>query len=340
MKKLVNGFLLGGVILTLAILTIYRLWLYLPAVAVSTAHEGRVAHRIHAPGTIQARYPITVGARTASAVTELHADQGDRVERGALLALLDDRELAARLAAARAELQLVLANHRRDRELFEKDMKLISRSELDVSAAAVEAARARETEALATLSHTRITAPAAGVITARLVEQGQIVGAGTPLFRLVDPGTLWIAARVDESVVGDLAPGQPAAVVLRSGEETAGRVARIGRESDAVSRELEVNIALDQPPARFAIDLEAEVTIHAGEVRGVVVPIGSLSYGDGGQAVLVIREGRVRRQPVKTGIDDGQYVLVRHGIKAGEQVVTVPQQVRVGQRARPLPEVR
>ncbi|WP_175452489.1 efflux RND transporter periplasmic adaptor subunit [Thiohalomonas denitrificans] len=340
MAKSLKWLSLSGVVLALAMLAVYRFWIYLLPVEVVVAQEGRVAHNVHIPGTIQARYPITVSARIPSAITELHADEGDMIERGELLARFDDRELAAGLAVARAELELALANHRRDRELFGKDRGLISRSELDASSAAVQAARARETETATALSHTRIEAPTRGVVTARLVEQGHTVGAGTPLFRLVDPATLWIAARVDESVVGAVEVGQPAKIELRTGEQLAGTVARIGRESDAVTRELEVNIAFDKPPTRFAINLEAEVTIRAGEKQGVVVPTYALSYGDGGQAVLVIRKRRVQRQPVETGIEDGERVLVRNGIQAGEQVVATPQQVRVGQRVEPVPRER
>lgn len=340
MKKTLQRILITLVVAALLALPAYRWFVHTPAVAVVTAETGRVSHDIAVPGTVQARYPITVGSRIAAAVTALHADEGDTVEQGALLARLDDRELRARLDAAQADLELARANHRRDRELFEKDRGLISQSELDASSAAVQAARARATEAATALSHSRIEAPAGGVITARLVEQGHTVGAGTPLFRLADPAELWIATRVDESVVGAVAVGQPTAIELRSGEQMTGTVARIGLESDPATRELEVNVAFDRPPERFAIDLEAEVTIHAGEARGVVVPVDTLSYGEGSQAVLVIRDGRIQRQPVETGIGDGRRVLVHAGLAAGEPVVAAPQQVRVGQRAEPVPGER
>jgi multidrug resistance efflux pump len=84
---------------------------------------------------------------------------------------------------------------------------------------------------------------------------------GGALFRLVDPATLWVAARIDESLVGRIEEGMPAVIRLRSGGEHAGRVARISRQSDAATRELEVFVAFDTPPARFAIDQEAQVLI-------------------------------------------------------------------------------
>jgi multidrug efflux pump subunit AcrA (membrane-fusion protein) len=66
---------------------------------VTVAH-GEVQMRIDGPGTVQARVPVTVSARISAQVVSLHADHGDRVKRGQLLALLDDRDLAAKRAAA------------------------------------------------------------------------------------------------------------------------------------------------------------------------------------------------------------------------------------------------
>ena len=87
--------------------------------------------------------------------------------------------------------------------------------------------------------------------------------------------------------------GQPASIRLRTGETLPGKVARIARQSDAATRELEVDVAFDAPPARFAIDQEAEVAIVTGEETGLVVPVSALVRdGAGRQGVLVVADGR------------------------------------------------
>ena len=336
MGKLLKSLLLLAVVTAIAAALGYRFWFHVPQVAAVEAQTGRLVERIHAPATIQARYPITVGTRIAGSVTELYVDVGDTVSAGDRLARLDDRELAARLTVARAERELAAVRHRRDRDLFEKDQGFVSRSELDTSAAEAKAAEAREKEAAVALSHARISAPADGVITARLVELGQALGAGAPLFRMVDPQTLWTAARVDETVVGRLAVGQPTTITLRTGEELPGKVARIGLESDAATRELEVNVAFVHPPERFAIDLEAQVAIRTGERVGVIIPASALAYGDDGPFVMVIRDGRVLSQPVLPGPSEGKKVMIEAGVASGDLVVAAPQQARPGQRAAPV----
>jgi RND family efflux transporter MFP subunit len=196
------------------------------------------------------------------------------------------------------------------------------------NAAAVLAARRAEGRAVAedaryadtVWSHTRLTAPMDGLVIQRAAEIGTMVAPGVAVFRLVDPATLWVAARIDEALVGRLELGMPARIVLRSGEEHAGRVARISRQSDAATRELEVNVSFDAPPERFAIDQEAEVSILVGTERGPVVPVAALVRSDGRQGVMVLRDGRKVFQPVRIAASDGKLAVIAEGLDQGARL--------------------
>ena len=174
-----------------------------------------------------------------------------------------------------------------------------------------------------------------GVVIQRLAETGNTVVPGTPLLKLVDPKSLWVATRVDESVVGRVQPGQVASIRLRSGEVWPGKVARIAKQSDAATRELDVHVAFDVVPQRFAIDQEAQVEIAVGEDRGVLVPLTALTRDKAGrQGVLVVDGGRARFEPVETAGADARQVLVRKGLAGGEAVVAVASGVSANQRVR------
>lgn len=321
-----------GTVLLLAALPVYRLFIYAPKAEVAVAVEGNVERAIKGPGTVQSRFPVIISSRITAVVTDVHADHGDRVRRGKLLAQLDDRDLAARAAAARTDLDLARANYARDREVFEKGY--ISQAAMDAATTALRAAEAREREATAALSYSRISAPSDGVITARAIEIGHTVGPGSVLFRMVDPRALWVAARIDETVVGQVAVGQPATIELRSGGRMTGKVARIVLESDAATRELEVDVAFDAPLERFAIDQEAKVVIHAGEEHGVVIPASAVFQLGRAFGVLVVTDGRAEFRPVKTGASDGERVVVHDGPKAGEPVIHRPAGIKPGSRVR------
>jgi RND family efflux transporter MFP subunit len=318
----------------LAALPVYRVFFKAQHVPMAVATEATVARAIHGPGTVRPRFPVAVSARITGVVSGLFADQGDRVRRGQVLAQLDDRDLAARGAVAGTELALARANYQRDHDVFTKGY--ISQAAMDAATAALRAAEARERETAAALSYTRLAAPADGVITARQVELGQTVGPGTTIFRLADPGTLWVATRVDETVVGQVRVGQAATIALRTGERLAGTVARIGLESDAATRELEVDVSFDTPPKRFAINQEAEVTIDVGEEHGVTIPASALVPQGRGSAVMVVAAGRAEFRPVTIGATDGERVVVREGLTAGAQVVRLPAGIKAGRRLRPV----
>lgn len=329
-RVMLRNVLVVGAVLSLLALPAYRWLYYAPEVEVVEAVKGVVARAIHGPGTVQARFPVAVSSRITAAVVELHADQGDAVKKGQLLAQLDDRDLGARAELARTELVLSRANYERDREVFDKGY--ISQAAMDATTAALRAAEARGREAGAALSHARITAPVDGVITARQVEVGHTVVPGGTLFRVVDPRTLWVVTRVDEAAVGLVTLGQAATIELRTGAVAPGRVARIGLESDAATRELEVAVAFDAPPERFAVNQEAEVTIHAGEASGVVIPSSAVFQRNRVLGVLVITGKRTGFRAVQTGLTDGDHVIVIEGIEVGAQVVRRPFGVKVGRK--------
>ncbi len=298
-----------------------------------------------------------------------------------MLVTLDDRDLSARrgvvagqqeallrntegaraaLLKAQADLELARSRQRRDVDLLAKgfvSQAVVdgSNAALDGAAAGVEAAKAslaaREADARslsqearysdAVLSYTRIVAPMDGVVVQRLGEVGNTVVPGTPLLKIVDPKTLWVATRVDESVVGRVQPGQVASIRLRSGEVLPGKVARIARQSDAATRELDVHVAFDAVPQRFAIDQEAEVSIDVGEDRGLLVPLAALTQDrTGRQGVLIVEGGegggRTRFQAVESAGADASHALIRKGLVGGEAVVAVAAGVTADQRVRPI----
>lgn len=332
--------------------------------ALSEVAEGTVELRVLGPGTLQARVAVSLGARSNATVMQVHADVGDRVRRGQLLLTLDDSDLRARrgvvsgqqealarnteggraaLAKAQAELTLAQAKQRRDRELMAQGYvspALLEASDAALAAAlagvdaarATLAARAADARTLgqearysdALLSHARILAPMDGVLVQRLAEPGSLALSGAPLLKLVDPRTLWIAMRVDEAMLSRVAIGQRANIRLRSGETLPGRVARVAQQSDAATRELDVHVAFEQIPPRFAIDQEAEVSIATGPQRGLVLPLTALLRDAAGrQGVLLVNGGRSQFRAVETGAADTRQFLVRAGLQTGDKVLTV-----------------
>ena len=129
----------------------------------------------------------------------------------------------------------------------------LATSDVAVARAAIADAKAQLQQETATLDFHTLAAPYDAMVTARLKELGSALGAGEPVFTLIDPKSVWVLAFIDESKAGEIAVGKPADIVLRSrpNQRFSGQVARIEPESDRVNEERRVAIAFDQAAGRL-----------------------------------------------------------------------------------------
>lgn len=325
--------------------------------------------RIYGLGTVEARIVSRIGFEVGAALTSLEVDNGDAVARGQTLARLHAAEQEARVARAaasaeaadatlgrtranvvraRAVLAQREATNTRQQALAVRNTISAQRAEeaqrdLDVAAAelavaesdiAVALAQRADAEAAlryeqALLDHHVLRAPFDAIVVDRHVEAGTVVGAGEPIFTLMDPTTVWTLAYVDEARAGAIALGQSAEVRLRSlpHEVFSGTVARIGIESDRVNEERRVWIACDRCPPQVYLGEQAEVRITVALLtEAFLVPEIAVSGFDGHQGrVWVVRDGKLTEVSAVFGhrTEDARLEIVS-GLAEGGQVVSAP----------------
>ncbi len=313
-----------------------------PAVTARVAVAERVAvtRRAEIAGTVVAERTTTVSARVLAMVSAVHVEMGDEVSAGQALLSIDPSAAEGQVsqasgALAQAEAALGLA--RRNHERFQALATSQSASELEVDLArtqyeqaqgAVEQARGAVAATRSVARDSRVVAPFAGRVSARLVEVGDLAAPGRPLV-LVESRTgrrLVIAVSETVAQAAGLEPGDPLAVRLDAqpalGEITAS-VAEISPGLDPVSHSYTVE--LDLP-------LAADVQIVAGASGRAFLPIGrrdavrvplAALIESGGLTLVVVRdaEGRARSRVVTVGtIDDDGLVEVLSGLSGGESV--------------------
>jgi len=363
-RKSVRGIVWLGVLLGLAYFVASRTVLYVPEVRVARVGRRDIVAEVFARGTLEAKILVDVGSKIVGKIERLHADQGDRVKAGQLLAQLEKSDLLAQVAVSKAKVETAKANHsladashakaeanlrlaRAEHARLARLLKtsVASKSDFDAAentlrvaeaevkrAEAERVARERETNSAestlafdeARLRDTDILSPMDGIIISRELEVGATVVAGSPIFRMVDPKTLWVKANVDESEIGKVKVGQEARILLRSrpGEALKGRVTRLAWESDRVTEELEVDVIFTPPPTEFHIGQKADVYITVARKDNVLaVPKVALKPVQDGPGVFVV-EGEVARfRPIKPGIADRESVEVQDGTAEGDLVV-------------------
>jgi HlyD family secretion protein len=366
------GVAIGVVIL---ILVGYRLWWYRPSVPVIMVKKVEVQGKVHGPGTVQSRVPVIVSSKITGILEKLYADQGDQVKKGQPLAELDALELKARanaaqaaknraqrdlaraqadLLKAQANLNLAQSNYQRDLEVFKpgyiskaafdttKAQLKVTESEVAATKATVTALEAAvkqaesETDAAAAIhKYTHIMAPMDGLLTVRKAEVGSTIAPGTPIFQMVDLGQIWVAAWIDQAQVGQLRPGQKAAIKLRSGRTFQGEVVRLNKEADTVTRELEVDVKFATLPDPLVIGEEAEVDIDTGSQTATAVPLAAIITKNGNKGVLVADKGVARLQKIATGRQDSKKIAILEGLQEGELVVINPAGIEPGKKIQP-----
>jgi HlyD family secretion protein len=350
-----------------------------PVVVQASQVERDVPIEVFGLGTVEARVTSKVGFKVAGVLVDLRADVGDRVAKGAVLARLDDSEQRARVARAKAATEQTEANFQRAaasvqkaqanfanaKNISERRQQLVQSSSAsvesaetartvqeaaaaDVNLAASEVAVARATigdakaqlqQETATLDFHTLMTPYDAMVTARSKELGAALGAGEPVFTLIDPLKIWVLAYIDESKAGEIKVGDPAEFVLRSRpkQRLQGYVARIEPESDRVNEERRVQIAYDRLPDSFNLGEQAEVYIRTVRLpQALLVPEAAIEgLGQGRGTIWTVEDGRLQHRDVTLGhrLLDGRYEITG-GVPEQARVVTkLVSGLRVGRAA-------
>lgn len=263
-----------------------------------------------------------------------------------------DRETLPAVRRARAEAANAQARFERARQLFEQTPPLISeqdfadiRTTFDVARENAEAelmqagallADARSQETAVSIARQRLTdtvlrspaddqrGPIAYRVAARLVNTGEYVTPGTPMFRLVASDTLKFRADVPERFAGQVSEGRRASVWVESSvEPTVGAVTRVSPRIDAASRTFVVEIGLDNRDGRLRAGAFGRGQIELRQDEGVMfVPQSAVVTFAGVRRVFTVEDGKAREHRVQLGVRDGDDVEISPRLKASHVVGT------------------
>ena len=289
-------------------------------------------------GTVEARLTVRVPTRSAGLVERVDVEEGEPVVPGQVLATLDLAEARAELVRARAEESASRLEYRRATEL--RDRGAISAAQLDTARVALEVAESERALWETRVGFGTVSAPMAGVVSARHVEPGEAVAAQSTLFELASLDDLVVRVGVSELDVVHLRPGHelPVSIDALPGLELLGTVRRIFPVAESASRQTTVEIALPADAAALGVrpGFLARVRARIDSRPGIyVVPVASVGVDDGGHYVLVIDDGALVRRGIAIGVTRAEWVEVADGLEAGERVLaTNPIEMRPGQPVR------
>jgi RND family efflux transporter MFP subunit len=305
-----------------------------------------------------------IAARISGPVNEMHVNVGDRVESGAILAVLDRERLSlesdryealvkqqsAKLATVRANLEKRTLELKRlegirksaafSQARFQDAVQDVAamRGEVAETRAQLAQAEAQLKRASIDVQDGEIRAPYPGVVSAKHTEVGAYLNTGSPVVTLINDLDIEIEADVPGNRLGGLTPGTSIRVTLDDRSEHKAVVRALIPDENPRTR---------TRPARFVpnfVDLKKplatnqSVTVHVpvGEARTVTTVSKDAIVRRGGNVlVYVVRNGNGQPQPVELGESVGGRFVVTSGVKAGDRVVVRGNEnLRPGQRLR------
>lgn len=301
-------------------------------VSVAVATLRNLPRTVTASGSVSAWEEVPVGAETGGlTATGVFVDEGTWVRQGQPLVQLNDALLRAQLRQQQAAVQTAEANAARDQAALERAQELkergfLSQASLDTALANQRASAANVSAAQASLSETRtrlaqatIRAPVAGQVIRRSVTRGQIVGAGTELFRIVRDGRLELDAQVPETELALVRAGQTAVISSDQVGETTGRVRIVTSEVDPANRLGTARISL--AGGGFRPGMFARARIQVGDQPAVTVPTAAVLYRENRAGVFVLgTDNRAHFQQVVVLSRTADQTAVS-GLAAGSRVV-------------------
>jgi RND family efflux transporter MFP subunit len=326
----------------------------LPAVTVVVPGRQQVSRTISATGTLAAKRDMPVGvAGEGGEVARVLVEAGDWVNAGQTLAVIERsvqsqqaQQLAAQIEVARAD--AALAQNELDRAMALVDRGFVSKADVDRKSAARDAANARVRVAQAQLGETRarigrldVRAPASGLVLDRMVEPGQVVGAGSgALFRIAKGGEMELLAKLSQEDLTRVSVGVPAKVTpVGSTHDYPGSVWQVSPVIDPQTRQGDARVAIpyqpDLRPGGFA-----SATIITGAVDAPLLPESAVLSDDSGNYVYVIdKNDTVVRRPVRTGEITDKGVAIVEGLNGTERVVrSAGGFLNPGEKVRPVRE--
>ena len=316
------------------------------------SHQQEAPLLVSATGTLHARESATISAQVMGRIVQVLVREGDSVRAGQTLLVLDGGTLRASVDQAQAavkaaesqqavaQTQSALAASTLIRYKQLQAEKSVSPQEMDevtrraeAAAASVDAvraqrdaAKAQESGARAMLGYTRLSAPFAGVVTARMADPGTMAAPGVPLLQVESAGPLQLQAAVDESAIGSIRKGMKLSVMINGAPNgsTTGTVSEIVPAADPASHSFLVKIDLASF-AKLHAGMYGSAKIATGTHQAILAPRSAVVLRGSLSCVYALdASGIAQLRSITLGAVQGELVEVLSGVSANEKLVDLP----------------
>lgn len=295
-------------------------------VRVQHASQGPAVPPIDTNGIVVTKHEMRLSFKLGGVVRRIHVQEGDAVKQGQRLAEIELTEVSAQVEQARQLADKAERDLKRGENLYAD--QVISLEQLQDLRTQSAMAAASFRSAQFNLGHSVITAPRDGVVLRKLVEERELVPAGTPVlvFGESDRGFVVRAALADREIV-NVKLGDKGQIRMDAfpGQAMTGSVVEVASAADPKSGMFPIEVVFDTPPPRLVSGLVARLSLapESSAPRLTYVPMAALVEGEGDRAsVFVLGDGKAMKREVRVAFITADSIALESGLAAGEPVIT------------------
>lgn len=311
----------------------------IPSVQIRAMTADILKDTVTVTGRTQAARQVFVSSETSGQIASLSVDKGSIVSQGDVLARLEAKDRAARVAEAE---QLIKQRQiQYDAALKLSEQGFTSTVRLAEARAQLETAKTQLKQATIELSNIVIRAPFDGVINDKMIEVGDYVTNGTQLFDLVDLNPIKMTGFLTEKQMVKISQGSAAQVTLVEGNIIDGEVTFIASAADPQTRTFILEITASNEELSIKEGLTAKIEIPTKEVVAYKISPSILSLADDGTVgVKIIDDNNiVQFVPIRLLKDTKEFLWVGGLPDDNVRLITVGQEfVMAGQQVNPMNE--
>lgn len=294
----------------------------MPVIA-ATVETRELIDQLKAIGTLEAEAAAEIRPEVVGIVREIEFKEGQRVEQGAVLAIIDDSVYQSELAKAKAEYELARVSSRRNEAL--RRTGVTSAQQIDEAAANLGVSKASLDLAQIRLDKTRVRAPFSGIAGFRNVSVGDYVDSSSILTQVVQTDPIKAEFDVAERYLSSLDIGKTVDIKVDAwpDENFQGKLYAIDPQVDPDTRTIRVKAIIANPDSKLLPGMFAYVEmVAASRPNALVIPEEAVIPTPQGAVVMKIVDGKAAMAPVQLGLRMAGEVEVISGLQAGDQVIT------------------
>lgn len=300
----------------------------IPVVSTQTVNDTTFRHYTRVQGDVATRQNIVIYPEFSGVLTNINVTEGQRVNRGQLLATIDDGGLRSQLAQLEAQAALAKTTFERQQRLWEQNIG--SEIQFLEAQTAYQSAQNAVDQLRSQLAKSNVRAPFSGIIDEVLTDEGQVVSPGqNPLFRLVNLQNMHVEAAVPETYLNQIETGTPVIVEIPAIDRTyEGTVKQVGNYINPSNRTFEIEVSIPNEEGLVKPNLIATVRLQDYMAENaLVIPETAIQTNSVGERMVYVfqprdeNSGIAERVRVETGYIQDNMVEVTAGLEPGDQVI-------------------